>query len=75
MIKKGLNVKILTGRDKNKTGEEIWREAFDEVLGGILEGLIHAFDQGIMHRDLNPGNILFSTASEGENLTPLLMDL
>ena len=60
--------------DKNKTGEEIWIEEFDEVLGGILEGLIHAFDQGIMHRDLKPGNILFSTDDEGGNITPLLID-
>ena len=25
MIKKGMNVKILTGKDKNKTGEIIWK--------------------------------------------------
>ncbi|MDA8739773.1 DUF5710 domain-containing protein [Rhodobacteraceae bacterium] len=60
--------------DKNKTGEEIWIDSFDEVLGGVLEGLIHAFDQGIMHRDLKPGNILFSSDDETEKLTPLLID-
>ena len=60
--------------NKNKTGEEIWLDEFDDWLGGILEGLLHAFNHDIMHRDLKPGNILLSSENEDEKLTPVLID-
>ena len=60
--------------EKNMPIEEIWLSEFDEVLAGILTGLIHAFDKGIMHRDLKPGNILISISEEGDKFRPLLID-
>ncbi len=40
------------------------------IIGDCLEGLSHAHDNGVVHRDLKPGNIMFSDELE----TAKLMD-
>jgi len=61
-------------KEKNQSGAEIWLDRFNELLEGILNGLIHAIDQGIMHRDLKPANILLSFNEESDQMVPLLID-
>ncbi|CAJ1368327.1 unnamed protein product, partial [Effrenium voratum] len=46
-------------------------EAARRVARSICEGLVSLHDQGIAHRDLKPGNVLFG--AEGE-ATPKLID-
>ena len=59
---------------KEKTVGQIWLENYTELLGGVLDGLVHAFDHGIMHRDLKPGNILLNYDETTDLTTPLLID-
>lgn len=55
-----------------KSPEENWGEE-SEFLEQILNGLVHAHDHGIYHRDLKPGNILCQY-TEDENAVLKLCD-
>jgi hypothetical protein len=47
-----------------------WREALD-VLRGVLEGLRHAHDRGVVHRDIKPDNI-FLARKDGKTVVKIL---
>jgi serine/threonine-protein kinase len=47
-----------------------WREAL-EILRGVLLGLRHAHDRGVVHRDIKPDNI-FLAKKDGANVVKIL---
>ncbi|MBA3541173.1 MAG: serine/threonine protein kinase [Deltaproteobacteria bacterium] len=47
-----------------------WREAI-EIIRGVLAGLRHAHDRGVVHRDIKPDNI-FLAVKEGELVVKIL---
>ena len=51
-------------KKQNQSAVENWNDEYVELIG-LLNGLVHAFEKGIMHRDLKPGNIM--VASEGDD--------
>ena len=64
MIKKGFNVKILTGKDKNKTGEiiEVDRNNNRVKIKGEISGLTRA----------NSGHFYFNLKDEEANLASII---
>jgi serine/threonine protein kinase len=59
--------------NKNLSPDQRWLEEFEE-LGGILNGLCHALESGVYHRDLKPGNILCAIDDEAGDVTVKLCD-
>jgi serine/threonine protein kinase len=59
--------------NENLSPEQRWLEEFEE-LGGILNGLCHALESGVYHRDLKPGNILCAIDDETDDVTVKLCD-
>ena len=47
-----------------------WREAI-EILRGVLQGLKHAHERGVVHRDIKPDNV-FLTRKDGELIVKIL---
>ena len=47
-----------------------WQEAL-EILRGVLHGLKHAHDKGVVHRDIKPDNI-FLAVKDGETIVKIL---
>ncbi|MBL9018160.1 MAG: serine/threonine protein kinase [Myxococcales bacterium] len=47
-----------------------WREAI-EILRGVLHGLKHAHERGVVHRDIKPDNV-FLTRKDGELVVKIL---
>jgi len=47
-----------------------WREAID-ITRGVLAGLRHAHDRGVVHRDIKPDNI-FLAVKDGEQIVKVL---
>ena len=47
-----------------------WREAI-EILRGVMQGLAHAHDRGVVHRDIKPDNI-FLARKDGEVVVKIL---
>jgi serine/threonine-protein kinase len=47
-----------------------WREAID-ITRGVLAGLRHAHDRGVVHRDIKPDNIFLAT-KDGEPIVKIL---
>jgi serine/threonine-protein kinase len=47
-----------------------WREAI-EIIRGVLSGLRHAHDRGVVHRDIKPDNV-FLARKEGELVVKIL---
>ncbi len=47
-----------------------WREAI-EILRGVLHGLKHAHERGVVHRDIKPDNV-FLTHKDGELVVKIL---
>ncbi len=47
-----------------------WREAID-ILRGVLRGLRHAHDRGVVHRDIKPDNV-FLAMKDGDPITKIL---
>jgi hypothetical protein len=58
---------------ENQSPAERWMEEFG-ILGDILEGLCHALEAGVYHRDLKPGNILCAVDDDNDELTIKLCD-
>lgn len=48
------------------------RKQIEQMFDGILNGLGHLHQQGVIHRDIKPGNIVWH--SENGNVTPKLID-
>jgi len=47
-----------------------WPEAV-EIIRGVLQGLRHAHERGVVHRDIKPDNIFLAT-KEGEHIIKIL---
>ncbi|MEJ7603255.1 MAG: serine/threonine-protein kinase [Kofleriaceae bacterium] len=47
-----------------------WREAID-IMRGVMQGLQHAHDRGVVHRDIKPDNI-FLARKDGEVVVKIL---
>ncbi len=47
-----------------------WREAID-ILRGVLRGLRHAHDRGVVHRDIKPDNV-YLAVKDGDPITKIL---
>ncbi len=47
-----------------------WREAL-EIIKGVLAGLRHAHDKGVVHRDIKPDNI-YLARKDGEQIVKIL---
>ncbi|MEZ4361810.1 MAG: serine/threonine-protein kinase [Kofleriaceae bacterium] len=47
-----------------------WREAI-EIVRGVLRGLRHAHDRGVVHRDIKPDNV-FLAVKDGDPITKIL---
>ena len=43
-------------------------------MAGLLNGLVHAYEKGIMHRDLKPGNIMVSMEDDDNKAQLKLID-
>jgi serine/threonine protein kinase len=58
---------------ENLSPAQKWLEEFD-ILAGILNGLAHALEAGVYHRDLKPGNILCAIDEETRKWSVKLCD-
>ena len=58
---------------ENLSPAQKWLEEF-ELLEGILNGLAHALEAGVYHRDLKPGNILCAFDEEADEFSVKLCD-
>ena len=45
-----------------------------EVAAQVLDGLAHAHDRGIVHRDVKPANVLLAADSESEEISVRILD-
>ena len=45
-----------------------------EVAAQVLDGLAHAHDRGIVHRDVKPANVLLAEDSESEDISIRILD-
>ncbi len=55
-----------------KTGEVMAEASVIDVLTQLLGSLAEAHREGLVHRDIKPGNIILSTGPEGETVVKLL---
>lgn len=55
----GGSVRDLLGRAR-KRGEQVPIRLATTILAQVLEGLAHAHEKGIIHRDVTPGNVLLA---------------
>jgi len=68
------------GKELEKRREEkipLNEEEFRNIFVGVASGLQHLHNQGLMHRDVKPNNILLKSEKEGDalaNLTAKLCD-
>lgn len=47
-------------------------EQREPLIDGLIEGLRHAHAHGVVHRDLQPANVLVSTAGDGKPIARLI---
>jgi serine/threonine protein kinase len=58
------------GKRLERDGRIPWLDALD-ILRGVLSGLKHAHDKGVVHRDIKPDNI-FLAQKDGETVVKIL---
>jgi serine/threonine-protein kinase len=70
----GLIMPVIDGPalDELLDGHRLERDAALALFTGIVEGVAHAHAQGLVHRDLKPGNVLLDL--QGEQVLPRVTD-